>query len=226
MRGQAAHASLAGARDAARLTGVVMRVGAAARAGVQLVQVRERDLDGGALADLVSACVAAVRGTATRVLVNDRLDVALAADAHGVHLRAASLSARRVRQQAAPGFLVGRSVHDPGEIVAANRERSLDYLLFGTVWPTRSKPGAPTTGAGALAGAVRSTPLPVLAVGGVTWARIGEVARSGAAGLAAIGLFCENEAGDGTDGSELASTVHRIKQEWAAALAGPVTGTR
>jgi thiamine-phosphate diphosphorylase len=198
----------------------VTRVGAAATAGVQLVQVRERDLDGGALADLVSSCVAAVRGTATRILVNDRLDVALAAGAHGVHLRAASLSARRVRQLAAPGFLVGRSVHDPDEIAAANRERSVDYLLFGTVWPTSSKPGVRTTGAGALGAAVRSTPLPMLAVGGVTWARIGEIARSGAAGLAAIGLFCEDDTGDATDGRELPSTVHRIRQEWAAALAG------
>src|SRR6185436_4586745 len=66
--------------------GVVARAAWAARAGVHLVQVRERDLEGRALTDLVVKCVAAVRGTRTRVVVNERFDVALAAGAHGVHL--------------------------------------------------------------------------------------------------------------------------------------------
>ena len=94
---------------------LVRRVAAAARAGVHLVQIRERDLDGGPLMRLVARCVDAVRGTRTRVLVNDRLDVALAAGAHGVHLRGDSMPADRARRVAPAGFVIGRSVHAGGE---------------------------------------------------------------------------------------------------------------
>ena len=170
---------------------LVGRVAAAARAGVDLVQVRERDLDGGALTDLVERLVDAVHQTKTRVLVNDRLDVALAAGAHGVHLRGDSMPAHRVRTIAPPGFLVGRSVHDSGEAAAVTREGGLDYLIFGTVFRTASKPGGAAAGVNALAGAVAATPLPVLAVGGITIDGLTQVARAGAMGYAAIGLFAD-----------------------------------
>jgi thiamine-phosphate pyrophosphorylase len=94
---------------------LVDRVAAAARAGVHLVQVRERDLEGAALMQLVERCVVAVRSTFARVIVNDRLDVALAAGAHGVHLRSDSMPAGRVRAVVPRGFLIGRSVHAAGE---------------------------------------------------------------------------------------------------------------
>jgi thiamine-phosphate pyrophosphorylase len=113
--------------------GVVARAAWAARAGVHLVQVRERDLEGRALTDLVARCVAAVRGTRARVVVNERFDVALAAGAHGVHLRAGSMAAARVRGAAPPGFLIGRSVHAPEE---AADPGAVDYLIFGTVFAT------------------------------------------------------------------------------------------
>lgn len=167
---------------------LIARVAAAARAGVSLVQVRERDLDGGALARLVERCVAAVRGTGTRVLVNDRVDVALAAGAAGVHLRSDSLEASRVRAIAPRGFLVGRSVHD---VAAAASAGAVDYLLFGTVFDTSSKPGRRASGTEALALVAAATGTPVLAVGGITPDRMREVARAGAAGAAAIGLFAE-----------------------------------
>ena len=166
----------------------VERVRAAARAGVDLVQVRERELDGGPLARLVRACVDAVRGTRTRVLVNDRLDVALAAGAHGVHLRADSMPGSRVRRVVPPGFLVGRSVHSVEEAAAA-ADGSLDYLIFGTVFETASKPGREAAGLSALAAVSRATPLPVLAVGGITAARIEPVVAAGAAGVAGISMF-------------------------------------
>jgi thiamine-phosphate pyrophosphorylase len=168
------------------------RAAAAARAGVHLVQVRERDLDGGASLRLVAGCVDAVRGTRTRILVNDRVDVALGAGAHGVHLRADSVAASRVRRIAPPGFLIGRSVHDVGETLRATADGGADYLMFGTVFPTASKPGQAAAGADALAEIVRATPLPVLAVGGVTPATAPAVARTGAAGVAAIALFAHD----------------------------------
>jgi thiamine-phosphate pyrophosphorylase len=168
---------------------LLARLAAAARAGVQLIQIRRSDLDGGALARLVEQAILAVRGTSTRVLVNDRVDVALAVGAHGVHLRADSMPAGAVRSLAPPGFVIGRSVHDTGEAVAAAGQGGLDYLLFGTVFATRSKPDTLLSGTEALRTACASVALPVLAIGGMTPSRLGEVARAGAAGFGAIGFF-------------------------------------
>jgi thiamine-phosphate pyrophosphorylase len=167
------------------------RVAAAARAGVHLVQVRERDLDGGPFVRLVARCVEVVRGTRARILVNDRVDVALAAGAHGVHLRADSVAASRVRRIVPAGFLIGRSVHSVAEALRAAADGGADYLLFGTVFPTASKPGQAAAGTTALAEVVVATSLPVLAVGGVTVATAPDVARAGAAGIAAIALFAD-----------------------------------
>jgi thiamine-phosphate pyrophosphorylase len=164
-------------------------VAAAARAGIDLVQIRERDMDGGPLLALVGRCLEAVRATRTRILVNDRLDVALAAGAHGVHLRGDSMPAERVRVTAPPGFLVGRSVHAADEAARVTAAGALDYLIFGPVFPTSSKPGHPGVGLQALQDVVRATPVPVLAVGGITTAAIERIQDAGAAGVAAIGLF-------------------------------------
>jgi thiamine-phosphate pyrophosphorylase len=168
---------------------LVAQVAAAATAGVQLVQVREPDLDGGVLLQLVRDCVAAVRGTRTRVLVNDRVDVALAAGAHGVHLPAQGVDASAVRAIARPPFLVGRSVHALDEAEQAARAGQLDFLIFGTVFESDSKRGVIPAGVEALATVARAVPLPVLAIGGVTLAHLPAVRRAGAAGAAAIGLF-------------------------------------
>src|SRR5262245_42735086 len=73
-------------------------------AGVDLVQVRESDLEAGALASIVTECLAIARGTPTRILVNDRIDIALACGAHGVHLRGDSIPVRAARQIAPAGF--------------------------------------------------------------------------------------------------------------------------
>jgi thiamine-phosphate diphosphorylase len=170
---------------------LVERVAAAARAGVDLVQIRERDLDGGPLVDLVRRSVRAVQSTRTRVVVNDRLDVALAAGAHGVHLRHDSFSATRIRSMAPRGFLVGRSVHDVPSARAAAEAGGLDYLIFGSVFATASKPGRAPAGLAALAAVASATPLPVLAVGGITLARLPAISEAGAMGIAAIGLFAD-----------------------------------
>jgi thiamine-phosphate pyrophosphorylase len=185
---------------------MVERVSAASRAGVDLVQIRERDLDGGPLADLVRRCVRAVRSSRTRIIVNDRLDVALAAGAHGVHLRRDSFPASRVRTVVPRGFLVGRSVHDVAAARAATEAAGLDYLIFGSVFPTASKPGRAASGVDELAAVAAVTPLPVLAVGGVTLERIPAVAKTGAMGLAAIGLFADSPL------ERLGEIVDRIRQ--------------
>ena len=169
--------------------GVVAQVAAAAKAGVHLVQIRERDLEGRALVHLVRACVVAVKTTSTRVIVNERLDVALAAGAHGVHLRGDSMPASRARTMAPRSFLIGRSVHDALEARRVIEDGGLDYLVFGPVFKTSSKPGRPGAGLEALRAVVSSTVVPVLAVGGVTHDRVAAVTAAGAAGFAAISLF-------------------------------------
>lgn len=168
---------------------VIAQVAAAARSGVHLVQIRERDLEGRALLHLVRACVAAVAGTSTRVLVNDRLDVAIAAGAHGVHLRGDSIPGARARAMAPSPFLIGRSVHDPDEAQRVTNEGGLDYLVFGPVFATSSKPGREAAGLDALRSVVLRTTLPVLGVGGVTSERVVALTDVGAAGFAAISLF-------------------------------------
>ena len=160
----------------------------AADAGVDLIQVREGDLGAGALSALVADILRATRGSGTRVVVNDRVDVAMACGADGVHLRGDSVPASRVRDVAPAGFLIGCSVRGPDD--ARRAAASADYLIAGTVFPTTSKPGMTgCLGLTGLAGIVSAVKVPVLAIGGMSVQRAGEVAAAGAAGLAAISLF-------------------------------------
>jgi thiamine-phosphate diphosphorylase len=157
-------------------------------AAVDVVQIRERDLDARELSSIVRAAVAQTRGTRTRVVVNDRVDVALACAADGVHLRADSVPAASVRRIAPAGFLVGRSVHSAE--AARQADDGVDYLIAGTVWATESKPAsAPLLGVAGLEAIVSAVDVPVLAVGGVSVERARDCAAGGAAGIAAIGLF-------------------------------------
>ena len=171
--------------------GLVQRVASAAAEGVDLVQVRERDMEARDLSRLVSRCLDVVRGTRTRILVNDRLDVALAAGAHGVHLRGDSMPASRARGLAPIGFLIGRSVHSVSEAVSVCADGGLDYLLFGTVFASGSKPGLSPAGVTALAAVSSAVTVPVLAVGGITSDTLPQLARTACAGFAAIGWFAD-----------------------------------
>lgn len=154
------------------------------------VIVRERDLDAHELVDLTMAIVQLTRGTKTRVLVNDRVDVALASGADGVHLRSDSIAPTMIRRMTPEGFLVGRSVHGVEEAAAAT---GVDYLIAGTIWASASKPeGHRLLGLDGFSAIVRAVRVPVLAIGGVTIDHVGEVAAAGGAGIAAIGLFIDD----------------------------------
>lgn len=161
--------------------------------GIELIQIRERDLEAADLAAVVTDIVAVTRGSATRVVVNDRLDVALACGADGVHLRADSVSIAAARALATSfprAFLVGRSVHTVAEARAAS---GADYLIAGTVFPSASKPpAAALLGVEGLKAIVEATTVPVLAIGGITPDRIKDVVLAGASGIAAIGLFIDS----------------------------------
>ena len=159
----------------------------AVEAGIDLVQIRERDLDGAALCALVGAVLGVAKGSATRVVVNDRVDVAVATGADGVHLRSDSFSIAEARRLLPRPLLIGRSIHSPGEARAAHDG---DYLVAGTVFASPSKPDTTALlGIDGLRAIVCATAAPVLAIGGITLARLDDVAAAGAAGIAAIGLF-------------------------------------
>ena len=206
----------------AGIASVVRLAGRAAAAGVDIIQVRESILDDRQLAGLVRALVEAIGDTPARVVVNDRTDIALAARAHGVHLRADSIDAARVRELVPAGFLIGRSVHARSEAVAAARS-GVDYIVAGTVYPTASKPeDSPLLGLDGLRDLVRAVEIPVLAIGGVGADKAEDIAACGAAGVAAIGLFADvptdgNDADIDTALRELVARLRAPFQQQAAA---------
>jgi thiamine-phosphate pyrophosphorylase len=168
---------------------VVALASEAIEAELDAVQVREPALDAGPLVTLARDLVSRATGSRTRIIINDRLDVAIAASAGGVHLKEQSIPPLRARTMTAEGFHIGRSVH---AVESRQETAGSDYLIAGTVWPTRSKSeGHPTIGVEGLRSIVTSQVCPVLAIGGVTMDRVKEVARAGAAGIAAIGLFVD-----------------------------------
>jgi thiamine-phosphate pyrophosphorylase len=184
------------------------KIRAAVTAGVDWVQIREKDLSGRELLALAEEAVGianmqarettALR-TATQVIVNDRLDVALAAGAAGVHLGRESLSAQDVLRWCRGGnapaeFLVGVSCHNLEEAREAY-SAGASYIYFGPVFDTPSKRamGQPQ-GVARLVEICRSVTIPVLAIGGVNEENAGECVSAGAAGIAAIRMFQESQA--------------------------------
>jgi thiamine-phosphate pyrophosphorylase len=162
-----------------------------AAAGVDGVQIREKDLDDRAVYGLARVGRSALSPRACLV-VNGRLDIALAAGADGVHLPADGVPVSALRRRFGPEVLIGRSTHSLEEVERA-RDEGADYVTFGPVY---AKPGkerfGPPAGLEALARAARLG-LPVHALGGVTLARLGEVAAAGAAGVAGIRLFQDED---------------------------------
>jgi thiamine-phosphate pyrophosphorylase len=157
-------------------------VSAAVRDGVDLIQIREKDLDARDLYELVCRVRDAAAGTATKVLVNDRLDVAIAAKIDGVHLPANGLPIERVRPLVR---MLGCSTHTTEEAVRAERGGA-DFVIFGPIFET---PGKTPVGIGALRDVAAAVRIPVLAIGGIRHENTPEVLHAGAAGIAAIRLF-------------------------------------
>ena len=189
----------------------------AAAAGINLIQIRERQLDDRRLLALTRAVVEAVAGTGARVVVNDRTDIALAAGADGVHLRADSPPADQVRSIVPAGFLIGRSVHGESEAIAV-ASTGVDYLILGTIFPSASKPAATKwLGPDVLERVAHRVAIPLLAIGGVTADRVTSIAAAGAAGFAAIGLFADLQSNTTTDDA-LDSSLHRLVADLRAAF--------
>src|SRR5438874_2297354 len=119
-------------------TQILNQVSAAVAAGIDLVQIREKQLTARALFDLVSEAAQVSRGTKTRVLVNDRADIAAGAGAHGVHLTTHSLNAATIRKAFGDNFLIGASTHSSDKARQA-RDEGADFAVFGPVFQTKSK---------------------------------------------------------------------------------------
>lgn len=175
---------------------LLAKIRAAMAVGVDWVQIREREMPARELLALAKAAVGAREGDA-RILVNDRLDVALAAGAAGVHLGGASAPAREVvrwlRETNAPAkILVGVSCHNLEEARSAE-DAGASYVFFGPVFDTPSKkPYGPPQGIARLAKICSAVSIPVIAIGGVNEGNGAECLRAGAAGIAAIRMFQES----------------------------------
>jgi thiamine-phosphate pyrophosphorylase len=156
----------------------------AVRDGVDLIQIRAKELSGRALTELVRSAVAL--GT-NNVLVNTRTDVALACGARGVHLPAGSIAPSTIRRATPSGFLIGVSCHTIEELQTAEREGA-DFAVFGPVFASITKTATPI-GIDELRRATSSVRLPVYALGGVTKENARSCIEAGAAGVAGISLF-------------------------------------
>lgn len=167
-----------------RLAAIARQAREAFAAGVDAVQIRERDLDGGALFALTRALAAL-----GRTIVTDRADVAIAAGAAGVHLRGDGPPPARVRALLPPRMSLSRAVHDIDEAARFGSDTALDWLIAGPAFATVSKPGRQPLGASGMRTIARASDRPVLAIGGVTPLIARELRGSGAAGVAAIGIF-------------------------------------
>jgi thiamine-phosphate pyrophosphorylase len=186
--------------------------------GVDVVQIREKGLCDRDYAAFLGSCLDITRGTPCRLIVNDRLDLALAVGADGVHLREESVAVEAVRAIVHHKFVVGRSIHSAG---AAAMWRTADYLIAGSVFETASKPdGHATLGLDGLRAVVNAADrCPVWGIGGITADRMRAVVGAGARGVAAIGAFFPRlGAADITEATEEVARHLRFSLDRAAEL--------
>jgi thiamine-phosphate pyrophosphorylase len=176
--------------DDPQFTDILRLVEAAVTAKVPLFQIREKLLSGRVLYELVTRAVEITRGSDTRLLVNDRSDIARAAGADGVHLTTQSLRADVVRKIYGPEFLIGVSTHAREEAVAA-KARGADFVVFGPVFATESKRefGEPQGLARLQEITAELRGFPVVAIGGITLENFAACFAAGASGVAAIRLL-------------------------------------
>jgi len=173
---------------------ILQTVSDAVADGVNLIQIREKALTARLLFDLVSEAVAMLAGTNVRVVVNDRVDIAVAAGADGVHLPADSFVPAAIRKAFQNELMIGVSTHSTDEAVFAARSGA-DYVFFGPVFETPGK--GPPIGIEKLAAVCRELKtFPVIALGGIDENNLDDVLSEGAAGIAAIRSLHETASRD------------------------------
>ena len=182
----------------------------AVEGGANVVQLREKDLPTGDLYDLAATLHAVLRGRAL-LLVNDRLDVALAVGADGVHLPEHSLPGSKIRDVAGEACVVGRAVHSVEAAVTAEDDGA-DYVQVGTIYETGSKPGVEPAGLGLVTAVRDAVGIPVVAVGGIDTTNAAAVIAAGADGIAVIGAIM--------DADDVRQAARELRQVIDAAYAG------
>jgi thiamine-phosphate pyrophosphorylase len=191
-------------------------VARAVASGVNVVQLREKDLAAAELVPLADRLRAITQDKAL-LIVNSRLDVAQVCGADGVHLPERGASVAVTRRLTGDGFIVGRSVHSAEEAVKA-QEEGADYVQVGAIFATRSHRG-PTPGGLALLGSVAArVTIPIVAVGGITAENVGQVMQAGARGAAVISAIL--------DSPSAGASARRLAEAMVEAAAAPVRRTR
>lgn len=178
----------------------------AVKSGAPAIQLRERDLSTSQLLTLAQEIQAMTAPHAIPLIMNDRVDLVLALNLEGVHLRANSMPISVARRLLGPDRLVGISTHSIDEVRQVNQEGA-DYVVFGPIFETPSKRQfGPPHGLDALATVCRESAIPVFAIGGITSARVHDVRRAGAHGVAVIGaILARDDVGAAT--SELLASL-------------------
>lgn len=178
-------------------------------AQIDLIQIREKQLSTKVLYQLSTSAAGITSGSATKLLVNDRADVAAAAGANGVHLTTLSLPPDIIRLTFGAEFLIGVSTHSLAEAAIASRGGS-DFVVLGPIFDTPSKePYGSSLGLTELRRVTSAlAPFPVLALGGVSMQNVADCIDAGAAGVAAIRIL--------SDRLELASVVNEMRGRMAS----------
>jgi thiamine-phosphate pyrophosphorylase len=172
--------------------GVEEVVRLAVAGGVSLVQLRDPDAKTGPLVEQARALLALLRPAGIPLIINDRVDVALAVEADGVHVGQRDMAVADVRALVGTQRIVGLSISSLAELEgSAGALAAVDYVGVGPVFATQTKPdAAPPMGADGLAAVVARSPLPVVAIGGLTRANAAQVIRAGARGVAVVSEIC------------------------------------
>jgi thiamine-phosphate pyrophosphorylase len=181
---------------------------ALAAGGADVIQLRAKELGGGELFDLSQRLHQALVGTRVPLVLNDRVDVAVAAGLEGVHVGAEDLPAEDARRIMGPRAIVGVTVHDLAELGAVSP--LADYVGYGAVFPTSTRPGSSVCGAAALTRSAAGTSLPMIAIGGLGPGNV-EALRGAAIAGVAVGSAISPARG----GAEALTSLRRILDGWA-----------
>jgi thiamine-phosphate pyrophosphorylase len=173
----------AGGRD----LGVILT--ATIAGGCRMVQLREKEWPSGTLLPLAERLRATCRGPGVTFIVNDRVDLALAVEADGVHLGQDDLPARAARRLLRPGMILGVSTHSVEQARAAQRDGA-DYVAVGSMFPTGTKPGFQLVGLDLIRSLRPEVRVSLVGIGGITEANAADVVRAGADGVAVISAVC------------------------------------
>ena len=167
------------------------RLRAALRGGVDVIQLRDRELDDAGILRAAETFRAAAREAGARFVLNDRPDLAAECGADGVHVGQGDATPAEARAAMGPEALIGRSTHGPEQGAEAAADPDVDYLSVGPVWPTPTKPGRPAAGLEYVRWAAANVDKPWFAIGGIDLGNVDEVVAAGAGRIVVVRALLE-----------------------------------